>query len=122
MVRKRRAAISALDVEIEGFQGDDPPWPYELAVLHFRVISDAISVTVLKRVVRLSVVRYCSVLATMRGVARIEATVELVDSAGMSSGRRAVRLDVPLARALAEADVPEPTADEEPTARDDEGH
>jgi hypothetical protein len=40
----------------------------------------------------------------------------------MSSGRRAVRLDVPLARALAEADVPEPTADEEPTARDDEGH
>lgn len=95
MVRKRRAAISALDVEIEGFQGDAPPWPYERAVLHFRVVADAISVTVLQRLVRLAVVRYCSVLATMSGVAHIEATAELVNSAGAGRGRRPVRLEMP---------------------------
>ena len=82
-------------------------------MLHFRVVSAAISAVVLERVVRLSIVRYCSVLATMRGVARIEATVELVDPAGASSGRRPVRLDVPVVGAVEDAGVAEPAADEE---------
>jgi hypothetical protein len=110
MVRKRRAAISALDVDIEGFQASDPPWQYERVVLHFRVVAERISEGMLERVVRLSIVRYCSVLATLRGVARVEATIELVDPTGVSSGQRSVPLDPLVAGALAE--VAEPAADD----------
>ncbi|HEY7599456.1 MAG TPA: OsmC family protein [Candidatus Limnocylindrales bacterium] len=111
IVRKRRADLAALDVEVEGFQADDPPWHYERMVLHFRLTASRLTVGVLERVVRLSVVRYCSVIATLRGVARIEATAELVDLAGNSSGRRSVRLDGTVAEPLDE-DAPAPQADE----------
>jgi uncharacterized OsmC-like protein len=107
MLRKRRLALQAVNVEVEGFQADQPPWHYERIVLHFVVTCDRLTVGVLERVVRLAVVRYCGALATMRGVATIEATLEQVDSAGESSGRRPVALDVAVAEPL-----DEPTDDE----------
>jgi putative redox protein len=113
MLRKRRVALRELDVEIEGFQADEPPWHYERVVLHFRVACERLTVGVLERVIRLSVVRYCSVIATLRGVARIEATLELVDGAGSSTGRLPVRLDDPVAvRDELVEPSPPPAADE----------
>lgn len=115
MLRKRRVGMRALDVEVEGFQASDPPWHYERIVLHYRVTVDGVSSGVLERVIRLSVVRYCSVIATLRGVARVEATLELVGADGTTSGRQAVRLDVAVAEPLDDepAALAPPTADEE---------
>lgn len=112
MLRKRRVALRALDTQIEGFQADEAPWHYERVVLHFRVACERLTTNVLERVVRLAVVRYCGAIATMRGVARIEATMELVDPDGMTSGRLPVRLDVPVAEPLDEQ-ADQPLADEE---------
>ncbi len=102
MLRKRRVSLRGLDVEVEGFQADDPPWNYERIVLHFTVQCDRLTVRVLERIVRLAVVRYCGALATMRGVALVEATLELVDGSGQSSGRQPVALDVAVAEPLDE--------------------
>jgi putative redox protein len=107
MLRKRRVALQALHAEIEGFQADEAPWHYERVVLHFRVVCDRLTPGVLERVVRLAVVRYCGALATMRGVTKIDATMELVTGDGASSGRVPVRLDVAVAEPL-----DEPRADE----------
>ncbi len=95
ILRKRRARVSSLDVTVEGHQQPDPPWTYRRAVLHFRVAGDGLSVPVMARVIRLSVVRYCSVITTIAGVAAIEATVELVAADGSSSGRRPIELALP---------------------------
>lgn len=100
MLRKRRVALGALEVTVEGFQADEPPWAYQRVALHFLVRCDGVSAGVLERVIRLSVVRYCSVVATLRGVAKIEATVELVTADGATTGRRPVRLDVVVAEPL----------------------
>lgn len=116
MLRKRRVDLRALDTEIEGYQGNEPPWPYERLVLHFRVTCERLSTGVLERVIRLSVVRYCSVIATMRGVAQVDATMELVTPAGDSTGRLPVRLDVKVVEAAgtqpAVGDEAEPSGDE----------
>jgi uncharacterized OsmC-like protein len=107
MLRKRRLALQAVDVAVEGFQADQPPWHYERIVLNFVVRCDRLSASVLERVVRLAVVRYCGVLGTVREVARVEATLEVVSPDGQTSGRQPVRLDVAVAEPL-----DQPAADE----------
>ncbi|MGI8928334.1 MAG: OsmC family protein [Candidatus Limnocylindrales bacterium] len=95
ILRKRRAQIASLDVTIEGHQQPDPPWTYTRVALHFRVAADELTVPVMARVIRLSVVRYCSVITTIAGVAAIEATVELVAGDGKTTGRRPIELAIP---------------------------
>lgn len=110
ILRKRREEIADLKVEVEGHQAADPPWQYERVVLHYRLTGLDLRRATLERVIRLAVVRYCSVLATLAGVARIEATLELVGADGESSGRLPVRLDVEVGEPL---EVADPTIDEE---------
>jgi putative redox protein len=100
MLRKRRLNLQAVEVEVEGEQHPDPPWNYERIALHFSVRCDRLSRSILERVVRLAVVRYCGALATLRGVAAVEATMELTRPNGGSSGRLPVRLDVAVAEPL----------------------
>ena len=107
---KRRAPVDALDVAVEGHQDENPPWTYRRVVLHYRIAGAGLKVAVLARVIRLSIVRYCSVITTLAGVAAIEATVELVSADGTSTGR------VPIELALPAAPLPpalEPLADED---------
>jgi putative redox protein len=116
ILRKRRADIRAVDVTVEGEQQADPPWTYRRVALHFRIAGAGLKVPVLARVVRLSIVRYCSVVTTLAGAAAIEATVELVAPDGTSSGRRPIELAIP---AIAESadfravGVQEPMVDED---------
>jgi putative redox protein len=94
ILRKRREQITSLEVTVEGHQQADPPWTYQRLVLHYRIGGSNLVPSVLTRVVRLSIVGYCSVLTTVRGVAQLEATLELVDAEGLSSGRLPVNLAV----------------------------
>lgn len=95
ILRKRRAQIASLDVVVEGSQQPDPPWTYDRVALHFRVAGDALTFPVIARVVRLSIVRYCSVITTIAAAAAIEATVELVSADGSTTGRRPIELAIP---------------------------
>jgi hypothetical protein len=117
ILRKRRADVSALDVTVEAEQDADPPWTYRRIALHFRISGVGLKVPVLARIIRLSIVRYCSVITTIAGVAAIEATVELVGPDAKTTGRRMIELAIP-AQTVAEVDVPaigvpEPVADED---------
>lgn len=118
ILRKRRASVQSLEVTVEGEQQPDPPWSYTRVALHFRVECDRLTVPVLARVIRLSIVRYCSVITTVAAAAAIEATVELVPGDGQSSGRTLIELAIPSIVVQAidqpEVGVEEPIADEEP--------
>jgi putative redox protein len=95
ILRKRRATVESLQVTVEGEQQPEPPWTYSRVALHFRVTCDAMTVPVLQRVIRLSIVRYCSVITTIAAAAAIEATAELVKRDGSTSGRRLIELAIP---------------------------
>ncbi len=119
ILRKRRAQISSLDVTVEGHQQPDPPWTYNRVVLRFRVVADQLTVPVMARVIRLSMVRYCSVVTTIGGVAAIEAIVELVASDGTTTGQRPIELAI---TAITPPDVGEPTTDEDEPLVEDAWH
>ncbi|CAN5815979.1 hypothetical protein BH24CHL6_BH24CHL6_03380 [soil metagenome] len=120
IVRKRRQELAALEVTVEGEQAEEPPWQYERITLHFRISGEGLRRGVLERMIRLSCVRYCSVLATVKGVAHIEATLELVDGAGTSTGRQPVRLAIEPGQPLeAEAEAEE-VEDVGPPATDED--
>jgi putative redox protein len=97
ILRKQRAAISAFDVVVEGEQASTPPYAFEHITLHYRLSGAHLRPGVVKRTIRLSVERYCSVLGTVRGVAQIAATVELIAADGTSSGRTPVDLAAAIA-------------------------
>lgn len=110
ILRKRRAHVDALDVDVEGQQDAAAPWTYRQVVLHFRIAGAGLKVAVLARVIRLSVVRYCSVITTIAGVAAIACTIDLVEPDGTSTGRVPIELALP-ASALPPAE--EPLVDED---------
>jgi putative redox protein len=121
ILRKRRASVTSLDVSVEGTQQDDPPWTYSRVALHYRVVADGLSYSVLARVIRLSIVRYCSVITTIAAAAAIEATVEVVSLDGTTTGRKPIELAIPslptgesgfTASDLAAVGLPEPLVDE----------
>lgn len=79
IMRKRRRPLTGLTVRVEGHQDDGPPHAYNRVALHFRVTGEGLDLTELQRVLRLSLDRYCSVLATIRPGTRIEQTIEIVN-------------------------------------------
>lgn len=95
ILRKQRGGIRDLDVTVDGEQSTEPPYAYLSITLHFRLSGAGLRPGVVKRAIRLSVERYCSVLGTVRGVAAIAATVELVAPDGATTGRSGVELALP---------------------------
>ena len=110
ILRKRRAQIKSLEVSVDGDQQADPPWTYERVALHYRVVGEGLTFPVVARVIRLSIVRYCSVIMTIAAAAAIEATLELVAPDGKSTGRRPIELSIP---ATPLPGIPEPLVDED---------
>ncbi len=95
ILRKRRAQVAGLEVAVDSEQEREAPWTYRSVTLHFHVTCDGLTVPVMARVIRLSIVRYCSVISTIAGVALIAATVELVGLDGTTTGRQPIELALP---------------------------
>lgn len=95
ILRKRRASVHSLEVTVEGDQAPEPPWSYSRVVLNFRIVCERLTYPVVARVIRLSIVRYCSVINTIAAAASIEATVEVVGMDGTSTGRKHIELALP---------------------------
>jgi putative redox protein len=77
IMRKRRRPLRSLEVRVEGQQEDRPPHAYELVRLHFTVSGEDVDEDELRRVLRLSLDRYCSVIATFRPGTVIEESIEI---------------------------------------------
>jgi putative redox protein len=91
ILRKQRQDLVELEVRVEGEQDADPPWAYHAVTLRFALRGTGIDTAAAERAVALSVDRYCSVTATLRGIAAIRTSVEVVEPSepAGSSQRRA---------------------------------
>ncbi len=78
ILRKGRQDVTGIDVRVEGTQDAEQPWPYRSIVLHFTIRGRAVSETAVERAIALSTDRYCSAIATVRGVAEIGTSFEVV--------------------------------------------
>jgi putative redox protein len=79
IARKARMAVTAIEVTVTGEQAPDPPWRYERISLHFALSGRGLRQRDAERAIRLSCDRYCSVIATVRGVATTEWTLEIIN-------------------------------------------
>jgi putative redox protein len=78
IMRKRRKPLTSIQVRVEGHQDEKPPNAFNRVRLHFTVSGDELDQVELQRVLKLSLDRYCSVLATIRPGAQIEESIEIV--------------------------------------------
>jgi putative redox protein len=71
ILRKQHADLAALEVAVVGEQATEPPWAYQRMTLSFSVQGHGLSPSAVERAVRLSIDRYCSVIATLRGICEV---------------------------------------------------
>jgi putative redox protein len=77
---KKRQPLSGLKIEVTGESDPDPPWAYRRIRVHYIASGHHISEKALAQAIDLSERKYCSVAATIRGVARITTSFEVVDA------------------------------------------
>ena len=80
ILRKQRQDVRHVDVEVSGEQATEQPWPFVRISLVYRVVGRSVGSDAVERAVALSAERYCSAIATVRGVASIETRVEVVET------------------------------------------
>jgi len=83
IMAKRRTPLTMLEVGVSAEQDSDPPWAFRKIHLHYRLAGAEITTESAKIAIKLSEEKYCSVAATVRGVAEISWDFELLD--GQSS-------------------------------------
>jgi putative redox protein len=77
---KARQDLTDLAVETVGTQQAEQPFPFRDVRLHYVVTGRSLKPGLVHRAVRLSHERYCSAIATIRGVAEIGYTIEIRES------------------------------------------
>ena len=81
IMRKKRQPLGSLEVSVTGEQEAEAPWPFRRIEVVYRAGGTGLTRTALEHAAQLSAEKYCSVIATVRGVAAVETRVELEESA-----------------------------------------
>ncbi len=71
ILAKKRTPVSSLEIEVKGEQDADPPWTYRKIHLIYRLRGAGLTPASVEQAIQLSEEKYCSVSATIRGVAAI---------------------------------------------------
>jgi len=83
ILRKTRTEVVDLSVRVTGEQDEDPPWTFRKVHLHFTFRGTGIDPAVVARAVRLSVDKYCSVIATVRHAAEVTDSHEIIEESAV---------------------------------------
>jgi putative redox protein len=71
ILEKRKIDLRKLDVSVKAEQEADPPWPYKKIHLKYVLSGEGLTQAAAEKAIELSESKYCSVAATVRGVAEI---------------------------------------------------
>ncbi len=80
ILEKKKMPLELLDVRIEGEQDAEPPWAYRQIDIYYRLKGKGLTEKAVEQAIQLSQEKYCSVAATVRGVAKIITHYEIVAS------------------------------------------
>jgi len=89
ILRKARQDVTDIKVRVQGEQDPDPPWAYRRITVHFVVAGARLRRSAVERAVRLSCDRYCSAIATLRGVAEVASSVDIAADTATTDGSAA---------------------------------
>ena len=76
---KKRQKLTGLQIKVNGQQDADPPWAFRKIHIEYVVRGRGISDKAVQQAIELSESKYCSVAATIRGVAEITSSYQIVE-------------------------------------------
>ncbi len=79
ILEKRRTPLSGLEIEVSGEQHPEPPWVYQKIHIFYRLWGKHLTPKSVQMAIELSEEKYCSVSATVRGVAAIRTSFEIME-------------------------------------------
>ena len=78
ILEKKRKKLTLLEVTTNGERNPDPPWAYQKIHVHYRLGGQGLTDKAVSQAIQLSQEKYCSVAATVSGVAEITYDYEIV--------------------------------------------
>jgi putative redox protein len=80
ILEKKRMPLSMLEVVTTGERDPEPPWPYRKIHVKYSLSGRGLTPKAVEQAINLSQEKYCSVAATVRGIAQITTEYEIVSS------------------------------------------
>jgi putative redox protein len=71
ILQKKRLRLMGLEVKVDGEQDPEPPWAFRKIRLEYVVRGSSIPEKAVAQAIELSEQKYCSVMATISGVAEV---------------------------------------------------
>lgn len=81
ILTKKKVTLQLLEITATGEQDQDPPWTFRKINVHYKAGGKGLTAKALEQAIELSESKYCSVAATIRGVAQISTSYEIVEEA-----------------------------------------
>ncbi|MEJ2165908.1 MAG: OsmC family protein [Desulfobacterales bacterium] len=78
ILKKKRKKLTLLEVTASGEQDPDPPWAYRKIHVKYSLAGEGMTDKAVAQAINLSQEKYCSVSATVRGIAQITTEYEIV--------------------------------------------
>lgn len=78
ILEKKRIILESLEINTEAEQEKDPPWTFRKIHMVYRLKGTGLTEKNVEQAIRLSEEKYCSVAATIRGVADITTSFEIL--------------------------------------------
>lgn len=78
ILAKKRLLLDSLEIITSGQQDEDPPWTFRKIHLVYRIKGAGLTDKAVAQAIELSEEKYCSVAATLRGVADITTEFEII--------------------------------------------
>ena len=79
ILHKKRQHLTGLEVVVTGEQDADPPWTYRKIHVHYIFRGRGLREKAVRDAIQLSEEKYCSVAATLRGMAEITPEYTIVE-------------------------------------------
>lgn len=79
---RQRQKMTNLYIQVDGQQAVEPPYEFTDIHLHYKVTGENLDPKKVERAIKLSEEKYCSVAATIRGVANITHSYEVENNNG----------------------------------------
>lgn len=78
ILHKKRLTLSSLEIQANAEQDPEPPWAFRKIQVHYILHGAGLTATAVSQAIQLSEEKYCSVAATVRGVAEVHTSFEIV--------------------------------------------
>jgi putative redox protein len=86
ILAKMRQPLSALTIEVEGWQDPDPPWAFRRIHLRFSGRGLRLEPAAVRRAIELAEGKYCSVAATLRPTVELTTSFVIEGQGGQAEG------------------------------------